>query len=347
MMQRSIYALVAILSLFAANLRPTQAQTGHAEEPVQPSSTPQTIDQRDTGPVTVASSLNQAQAGELTVPANQTLDNLVVRNRRVVLSGHVLHDVLAINCDVIVKPGAEVGNYLNAVGGTVDNQAGDAVRVIRQDGGLATGLTGVVAVGVKTPRSAAPPPRQGWATSQLYLGVFGLLGGLILSVVAPHATRRTCAIAALERGRSLAIGIIGAAGIAVIVLCGSWLLKSPLHGLALPVIAGVDLLFAVAIAFGWLCGMAMVGEFLQERLRGHRSCTWYGQLATGLLAFCLVNLLLGGISSFLGGIGLFFMALFALMGLGAAVISGFGSDSNWLSARLQRDGSWFSRSSRL
>jgi hypothetical protein len=179
------------------------------------------------------------------------------------------------------------------------------------------------------------------------MAILGLIGGLVLFVVAPRATQRTSAIVGMERGRALAIGVIGAAVIGFVLLCGSVLLKSPLRLPAAPFVYGAAIFGTAALMFGWLCGMAHVGELLQEKMGRRRSGAWYGQMAWGLLAFCLINLVLGSIQTFLGGIGLFFETLFALMGLGAAIISGFGADSNWLSIRMRHEASWFSRTTRL
>jgi hypothetical protein len=344
-MQRAVYALVAILSLFAANLRPTQAQSS-SDSPVTPQTTPTNIDDV----IKVGSTPGRAEnlpVSDYVLSADQSVDNLYQRDRRVVLAGHVQHDVMVVNCDVIVKPGATVGGHIDAVGGSVDNQAGDAVRVIQQDSGLIAEMGGALAPSAPSEPATSRPLRRGeWPGSQFYLAVVGLLGGLILFVMAPRATQRTSDIVAIERPRSMVLGIIGACIIGFVMLCGSVLLKSPLSVLAAPFVAGIDVVCAVILGFGWLCGMAHVGEFLQNRLRG-RAGSWYAQMAWGLLAFCLINMVLGVISPFLGGIAVFFEALFALMGLGAALISGFGADTNWLSMRMRREGSWFSRSTRL
>jgi hypothetical protein len=344
MMQRTVYALMAILSLFAANLQPTQAQ-GQSDEVVTPKTTPTNIEDRVKGGETAGNEAHNP-VGDYLLGADQNANNLYLRDRKVVLAGHVEHDIIAVNCDVIVKSGASVGGYVNVIGGTVDNQAGDAVRVIRQDSGLASSLGGLqTSPAQNETMESRPLQRDEWPGSQLFLAVAGLLGGLALFVVGPRATQRTSDIVAIERSRSMAIGVIGAGIIGFILLCGAVLLKSPLHVLAAPFVAAIDLACAVVLAFGWLCGMAHVGEFLQNRLR-RRVGNWYAQMAWGLLAFCLLNTILGIVSPFVGGIGVCFEALFALMGLGAALISGFGADTNWLSLRLRREASWFSRSTR-
>jgi hypothetical protein len=348
MMQRAVYALVAILSLFAANLKPIQAQS-QDDSVVTPQSTPTNIDEvvrhSDSGE-NGSGAEAMASTRAYYLAADQSVQDLYLRDRNVVLAGHVEHDVIAVNCAVTVKPGAAVGGYLNVIGGTVDNQAGDAVHVIRQDSGLAFALGSFQTAEIGRQAEPARPLRRGeWPGSQLYLALVGLLGGLVLFVVGPRATQRTSDIVAIERSRSMAIGVIGAGVIVLTLLFGSLLFKSPLHVLAAPFVVAVAFVCAAILGFGWLCGMAYVGEALQSRLR-HRVGSWYGQMAWGLLAFFLLNTLLGVLNPFLGGVGLFFETLFALMGLGAALISGFGADTNWLSLRLNREASWFSRSTR-
>jgi hypothetical protein len=151
---------------------------------------------------------------------------------------------------------------------------------------------------------------------------------------------------ATDRARSLAFGLIAVLLLAPCLMLGAAVVHSPLGLILSPFVAAFALLCAGLLIYGWLCGMAEVGFLLQRKL-GVRQGSWFAQTTFGLGGFFLVNLILGSVWKSLGVCGLAIEGLVALMGLGAVVISGFGADPHWLSARLNGELPWLARTPRL
>ena len=333
-MQRVITALMAFLSLLAANLLPAGAQRPSVE----------------------ATGLTRVQnADTLELPADRTVSTLVVRDKTFVLSGHVALDVMAINCHTVIRPGASVGNVLTAIGGTVEDDNEGHVRVVQQSAELLPYLQPIIEQPRNTHYAAlvlhAQEPKQrvkeNWAGGQFALFLVGMLAGLIALVVAPRATEQTGESLAREPGRCLVVGAMSGAGMLLFLSLSYGLMKSPFSPVWTPVAAGFAGLCLGALAFGWVCGMRYVGQFLARRLGRSGSVGIFLQFAFGLGSFFVVTAVLGSFSHGLGVLGLLLEFLLALTGLGAAALSGFGADPNWLTARLRGEVRWLSRSPRL
>ena len=328
-------ALAAFLSLLAANLLPAGAQRTPGE---------------------INAILRPTSADVVELPADRAVSTLVVRNKTFVLAGHVTQDVMAINCRTIIKPGASVGNVLTAIGGTVEDEGDGQVRVIKQSAELADALaptTIVERVPVPvTPRHAVllmqnSEKNQSWAGGQFALLLAGLLASLIALVVAPRATEHTGEGLAKEPARCLVVGVVGAAAMTLALAFSYSLMLSPLGVIWKPLGAAFAGLCLGALGFGWICGMRYVGQWMARRLGRGGSVGIYLQCALGLGAFFLANVVAGGVHRGLGVMGLMAETLLALAGLGAALLSGFGADPNWLTARMRGEVRWLARSPRL
>lgn len=362
-MQKQISALVALLSLVMTSVRPVQAQDTSMKA-VDPTATPQAIDERvdtkhtakhHTSPHHSAKVEHDATAA-LVIAADETRDNVSVRNRPLVLEGHVTQDVLAVNSNVTIKRSAEVGGSVVVIGGSVDNQAGDRIHVTQQNEEVLPALAGEASglIAVTPPHSQAAEVSQSapvqavtrgsWAGSQFAILLFGLLGGALLLLVAPRATQQVASLVGLEPARCLAVGGIAAALGTVVSVLNAVIIKSPVGLLYAPLGAMIALAPLIALAFGWLCGMRYVGDIVARKLGQHGSGNLYSRMALGLGVFFLANLLLGALH--LPALGLTAELLAAVMGLGAALISGFGKDPDWLGARLRGESGWFSWGSR-
>jgi hypothetical protein len=340
-MQRLMMALAAFLSLLTANLLPAGAQRTPGE---------------------VSDILRSPTAEVVELPADRTVSTLVVRDKTFVLSGHVTQDVMAINCHTLIKPGASVGNVLTAIGGTVEDESDGQVRVIKQSAELAESLAPTTIVERQTVPVPTPRPtyvvvqnrvvhpsetNQSWAGGQFALLLMGLLASLIALVVAPRAAEHTGEGLAQEPGRCLVVGVMGAAAMTLVLAFSYSLMLSPLGVIWKPLGAAFAGLCLSALGFGWVCGMRYVGQGMARRLGRGGSVGIYLQCAIGLGAFFLVNVVSGGVHRSLGVMGLLVETLLALTGLGAALLSGFGADPNWLTARLRGEVRWLARSPRL
>jgi len=339
-MQRIFLALVALISIMATNVKPLQAQENGA--PVEPTSAPQRIDDHEGGLTAVARSHAEAPAGAVIINASTTTDSLAVRNRPLVIEGHVRHDVLTINSEVIIRHGATVGGHLVAIGGSVQNDAGSAVKVIEQDAALANDPNIALApANIKVVRTTAPHKADNWFGGQFGLLVLGLLGGVILMILAPRQTQRVSEAIAFSPARSLAVGGLTTLGMLVVLafnsslmhLGGVGLLWSP-FGMVLALAA------AMVLGFGWLSGMRYAGDLIARRFGRPSGGNLYGRIAFSLGLFFLANVVLGSMSRTLGVASLALECVIAVMGLGAAVATGFGRETDWLGARVRGEARW-------
>ncbi len=339
-MQKIIFALVALISVMATNGKPLYAQetASLADTPA----TPQRIDEQAIGQTPVTTSPVRIPVGAVVINAATTTDNLTVRDHPLVLEGHVRHDVLAINSDVIIRHGATVGGHLVAIGGNVHNEA-DGVKVIEQNSGLARELTiALMPTTIRVVGPAAPSKEDNWFGGQFGLLVLGLLGGLILMVGAPRATQRVSEGVALSPARSLAVGLLTALGMLVVLAFNERLMHISLLGLLWsPFGTLIALVAAMILGFGWLSGMRYAGDIMARRLgRPVGGGTLYGRIALSLGLFFLANVILGSMSRTLGVASLALECVIAVMGLGAAVVTGFGKETDWLGARLRGESRW-------
>lgn len=344
-MQRILIALVALISVMATNGKPLYAQ--ETNSPVEPPSTPQRIDVQEGASFPVATSSAKALPGAVVINAATTTDNLTVRDHPLVLEGHVRHDVLAINSDVTIRQGATVGGHLVAIGGTVHNAAGGAVKVVEQNRELVSslGTAFMMPATVRASLRTAPHEKQDdWFGGQFGLLVLGLLGGLIVMVGAPRATQRVSDGIAFSPARSLAVGVMTALGMLVVLAFNGHLMNIHVLGLGVlwsPFGTLIALVAAMVLGFGWLSGMRYAGDILARRLgRPVGGGTLFGRIALSLGLFFLANVILGAMSRTLGVASLALECAIAVMGLGAAVGTGFGKETDWLGTRLRGEVRW-------
>jgi hypothetical protein len=376
-MQRWIPILVASVSLISIDGQVTAAQstsaqpatpTTAAQRSEGPAGTPQvTIEGRHEGalPATCDLPLPSGLDGDRTIAAGQTVDNVALRHGHLDLAGHVTHDVLAVESQVTIRPGATVGGSLVAIGGSVDNRAGDAVRVIRQDAAVASALEPVApaaparpvapAAPVATVQPAKPAPTahaaarpehksHSWFGGQIALLTLGLIAGLTLLTIAPNATRAVADAVAPNPARCLAVGGIATLGLLFVQIFNSGLIRW-LGTLWAPFGVAIVLCAAALLLSGWICGLRVVGDAVARRLgrplgRAHHLAA----AGVGLAAFFVLNCLLGAISVRLVPLGLLAEMLVTVIGFGAICMTGFGSDPDWLTKRLQGETRWFGAS---
>jgi len=345
-MQRLITVMVALLSFIAANLIPACAQRTPNDNPA----------------------LIAPIAGVLELPADRTVPALVVRDTKFVLAGHVSQDVLAINCQVTIARGASVGNYLTAIGGSVHDESAGRVRFIQQSDALLADLKKADAVpqpqitftsgSLRYPLTSPQPDRtptpakvdakpDNWVGGQFNLFLVGLLSFMIAMIVGPRATERTGELLHRDPARCLVVGTLGMAIMLLTLGIACGLMHTPLGILATPLGTGYGIVCLGVLLFGWVCGVRYSGQWMAHRLRRTGTIGLILQFALGISAFFVVNSILGSLNHGLGVMGLFVQLMLALMGLGAALLSGFGADPNWLTARIRGEVHWLSRTPRL
>lgn len=335
-MQKIFVALVALISIMTTGVRPLHAQQNGV--PVDPPTTPQRIDEPESGRPSVQITLNDANEAPgraVVLNARTTTDNLTVRDRPLVLEGHVRHDVLAVHSEVTIRRGATVGGHLVVIGGKVHNEAGDGVKVVQQDSEVADVLT---SAGVQT----VTPRHDDWVGGQFGLLVLGLLGGLILMVGAPRATLRVSEGIAFSPAKSLSVGVLTALGMMVVLGFNGRLMSIKVLGLLWsPFGTVLALVAAMILGFGWLSGMRYLGDVIARRFgRPAGGGSLYGRIALSLGLFFLANVVLGSMHRTLGIASLTLECVVAIMGLGAAISTGFGKETDWLGTRLRGEARW-------
>lgn len=339
-MQRFTLVLAALTSMLIANSLPLLAQGAD-----EPPTTPQRIDGKvvkgtETPTPTRDDITKAAQThqGELvTVPSGETVESVFLQDRSLTLEGHVEHDVVAVNSYVVIKRGATVGGHVIAIGSNVENKAGDAVRVKNL-----TLSEGSVVLSHSSPSSGHVTSRGDFIGGQFALLLLGLVGGFVLLFVMPRGTQQTAALIALEPARCLVVGGIAAVSGLLVLTLNAGLMKSALGLVYAPFGAVIAIGLPVILACGWLCGMRWAGDIAARKFGKNDRGNLYARLALGLVAFFLLNSLLGMLHPWLGAVGLTFEFGVALMGLGAIVISGFGKNPDWLGSRMRGETRWFS-----
>lgn len=335
-MQRLMTALVTFFSLMAANLLPAGAQ------------------RPDDAPRANAQFMRQ---NVFELPSGQTAPTLVVRDKTFVLAGNVTQDALAINCRVIIRPGATVGNLLTVIGGDVIDENDGHVRVSRLSPDLLPDLrqTIIESNAITTnhivlssqAQAVGGKPEGSWIGGQFALVVVGLLSGIIALVIAPRATEQTGDALAHETGRCVVVGALGLSGMILALSLSYGLMRSPFSPLITPLGAAFAGLCLTALVFGWVCGMRYVGQLLSRRLGRGGSLGMFLQFLLGVGGFFVASAVLGSAVRILGVFCLSLEFVLALAGLGAALLTGFGADPNWLTARMRGEVRWMSRSARL
>ena len=369
-MHRLITALMALASLLAANLYPARAQQSDNRQnvilPVEQAwhPNPNTSEQALRPlPVDPSARHEKGWLPPYELAADQTLPYLVAHDKTLIFAGHVTNDVLTIHCHVIIKPGASVGNTLTAIGGDVIDENQGRVRYTQQSVDLLPDLntelnvSSPAALPIVSPPSHVSPrtaekmpalkPKDDWAGGQFALMLLGGLAGFLALVVAPRATERTGESLTQEPGRCLVVGVLGSGAMLLALWFSSGLMRSPFHFIWLPFAAGFAGLCLGALAFGWICGMRYIGQKLAHRIGRSSSVGIWIQIFLGLGAFFLSNVVLGKLNQGLGIVGLLLEFALALTGLGAALLTGFGADPNWLTARMRGEARWLSRGPRL
>lgn len=329
-MQRLLFALIAAVSLLFVNPGTTHAQSGGA---VEPGHNPQAIDEPVETPHP-SGVIAHAPADAVVIGPDQTVRDVSVNGRRLLVQGHVTHNVTAINSQVTITQTATVDGVVTVIGGSVENLAGNRIHVDRPHNLMGIGfhkstlLPGQLDIIETTPSGATTrdrgvPPvsqRHDWLGAQFALLVLGLLGGLTASLLLPRATQNVAEQVAQYPKRSLWLGGAAAAVMLGILLVDALLLH--LRGIQY-LWAPVGILVAVAplliLGFGWLSGMRYAGDLIARKL--NRSCegTLFGRIALGLGAFFLANIFLSTLSEGLGVLSFGVELLVALMGLGAVV----------------------------
>lgn len=252
--------------------------------------------------------------GDVIVEKGQTVNNAIAVNGDVRVYGLVTGEATAVMGDVVVEPGGVVEGSAVAVNG----------KVIKKGNGVVKGEeTSVGWRGMKN----LPWDKNNWQMGIL-VGLGTMIASLVLAamVVAlfPKRMLTTADTATKQTGKSALYGLVGL----LLGLSAAIVLTITIVGI--PLMALLVILILVAVVTGHICVGIAIGRKLFEAF-DKPQVTVLLAAVVGVLALELVKMV-----PVLGPIVVF---VFNLIGFGAIIITGFGSDSNWYNNRFGRKSS--------
>ena len=171
-----------------------------------------------------------------------------------------------------------------------------------------------------------PQPGPGdWISAQLFFIIWGLIATMIALVICPRASLMTVATIENEPMRCAAVGTVGLLAIGLFNV-----LNTVLFGAALWAPFGMLFFFLSMVIFVYsaILGIVFIGSGVARRFGWH-GLGFFGRAAAGFAALAILNCLpLASMAS----MGLQCVAV--LCGLGGLIVTGFGSDPQWLTRIL-------------
>jgi len=254
--------------------------------------------------------------GSVTVEKSETAGDAVAMFGDVTVKGHVTGDAVALMGSVLVRDGGKVDGDAVAVGGTV----------IKEDDAYVGGdvvSTGGWGWSVKR---FAPEFSKKWFASA-FVGRFvdfwgSVLFALLAAIVVALFPRRMETVAEVTFER---------AGLSALYAIAGWLLIVPVAVLLLVTCIGIPLIAVevLLVIVAWIAGSVGVGLALGRKVGEALS----HPIASPVLAVFIGALILGvvGLVPVAGDLVVFVLSL---LGFGAALLTGFGADSDWLPRRF-------------
>jgi hypothetical protein len=244
--------------------------------------------------------------------------SVAVFGGNVEVAGEIRGDLAAIGGNIKLEDTAVVTGDLANIGGKISQDEGAVVRGnierVGGDGGFACGIPRLMPVpGVPLP--PAPPSRPsfspfGWFVGELFEAIIWTLAlmaiALLVTLFLPQHTDLTA--------RTIAQYPLLSFGVGFLTLIIGTIVGAVLSIICLGVF--VLLLLAIALLFGWIAAGYLVGQRLMDALKKSWSPLWSSVIGVGLITvlahapFCL---------------GFLFFVIVASMGLGAVILTRFGS----------------------
>lgn len=313
------FALVALTSLFWVTIAPVLAQ-----QPEAPQATEQPTAEKvvpDTSPIVIES--------------DKTVQAVQANGQSVVVRGKVEGDIHVVNGNVTVEPEGRVNGTIYIAGGNVENRSKQKVHIAVAGGNVEGMYTGLIATVPRAEAQAKANSSEHWRSGQFALLLLGMLGALILNLVAPRAAAQASNAVGLEPARSVVAGILAALALGLVTFINAGMIQSPLGFVWAPVGFVVVSATLVLIGYGWLCGMRFLGDAIARRLGQTQSGAFFWRTTLGLMTCFVLGLLP---FSPLNIVVTLVQTALSVMGLGALCITGLGTQSNWLGTRMRRGG---------
>lgn len=271
------------------------------------------------------------RSGGLVVPAGSTVGRVAVYGGTLEVLGTVTGDAIAIDGQIIVRPGGHVvGNAFVAKGQVTVDSGGRVDGEVRTIGG---DLGAFPALGRGD--AAAARPRTPWGAAQLVLGSFIVLVVLGIGVLVMAGEYLDGVLDTLERsvGRALLVGVGAQLAIVPALLVLVVALAITVIGVLLIPFAVVA--FAIAVAglatLGFLAAAMLTGHALSGRKAATARATALKALLVGLAVFFglwLVAAAFTGLpvaGALLRGLAFAVSWVVATAGFGATILSRAGA----------------------
>jgi hypothetical protein len=154
----------------------------------------------------------------------------------------------------------------------------------------------------------------------------GLAFALLMLILAPRATGNASRALDREPGRCLVTGICGLIMLGLVHVLNNMLFRAALW---MPFGVILVLLSLALWVYSGLIGVTFAGGWVSRKM-GWGEPGFLGRALLGMLAFIVVAYI-----PFLGPFTGFVELAVWVMGLGALVVTGLGSDPDWLTSRLK------------
>lgn len=249
--------------------------------------------------------------------------NVVVMNGDIEVRGRVLGNVTAINGSVTLRSGSFVQGNVTVIRGDIVLENGAQVQGHITMGSVARNLTG----GHYFPPSAGYYRNEPGFGGRLAGWLLYLLGLIAITAVAMalFPTRITAMQVTLEAnpGRCLGVGFLGWIALPVV------LLALVLTIIGIPVAIAVALILPLIVLIGLVLTGLVVGQQV-ERALGRK---WPAVGGQTLLVQAAMGVALLWLAQSLPVVGMLIWVLAAVIGMGAVLITRFGTNRPWFGGK--------------
>jgi hypothetical protein len=254
--------------------------------------------------------------GDATLRADSAVrGDVAVLGGALSVAGTVTGDIVVFGGDIQLKDGALVEGNVAALGGSIERSPDAIIEGESFSGLLPPGVPRLGPSPEDLPVLPVSPPRPPlplrlllWPLKALAVALgMALLGGAV-ALLAPRHVGRVASTAAAQPFASFAVGFLtylaaGLAGLLLLIACCSGLL--------------VWLVLAVAVTFGWIAVGFWFGQWLFRALKVSDS--------SGLFEAAVGVFIVTFLARVLPCIGVLFGFVLAALGLGAVVLTRFGT----------------------
>ncbi len=334
--------LALIVLLVLGGIQWCFAQTSKSKA-VEPTATPQEINEsttktKETSHTTTAP--KPSSETEVLVKEGETVNGFTVLEGKATIRGKVKGDIHAKESKIVIENKGSVEGSLYLEDSTVENHSASAIRVKgTQEAATAPAVADIARIEYSKEEATPPAPRTSWLVQQFSLALLLVICAGVFAYTAPVATHKVAEEVSAEPVRCLIMGAIAAIALSMVSVLNANLLHFSPHLISLawsPFGFGLAVLMLGIVAFGWVCGLHHIGNYVANKIGHTDEGTLFGRTLLGAGTLLLFSIVLSGIFSPLAAFALLLQGLVTVLGIGATLITGFGRETNWLGNCLSR-----------